>query len=98
MKLGGARCIEREGCISISVAHHPLPGAARGRPGAGGRGSCRVDEHFSHFFFILTRIVFKKGFVIIASVHPIMLAYDKLITNYYNRYKTCLFIFNLFVY
>lgn len=48
---------------------------ARGRGWERGRVSCRVDEHFSHFFFISRRIVFKKGFVIIASLPLIMLTW-----------------------
>lgn len=59
--------------IAISFPRHPLP---RAHGEVAGRVSCRVDEHFSHFFFIFTRIVFKKGFIIIALVHPIMLACD----------------------
>lgn len=64
MKLG-ARCNDREGYMEVCVCLtcHPPPGAeARGeREQAGAAGvSCRVDEHFSHFFFIFTRIVFKR--------------------------------------
>lgn len=67
-KLGGARCTDRDGCRLFVLC--PCRTTRRpGRAGAGARGGrpCRVDEHFSHFFFIL-RDSFLKGFVIIAPM------------------------------